>query len=57
MEEYRDALKGIMRAYQPFDIELFKEKIELSSKNCEKVTNEDVILILGGTGAGKSTTI
>jgi len=57
MQEYQGALRGIFKAYQPFNIELFKEKMVLSTKNCEKVKDKEILLILGGTGAGKSTTI
>jgi len=57
LEEYQDTLKGLLRAYQPFDIELFKQMIVESTKNSEKVKGKNPMLILGGTGAGKSTTI
>jgi energy-coupling factor transporter ATP-binding protein EcfA2 len=57
LNEFLTAVRGINQAYQPFNIQSFKEKLELSLENSKKVTGKRIIILLGMTGCGKSTTI
>lgn len=41
----------------PIDVEILKEKMEAGKKCVEKVRNQDILLLIGGTGSGKSLTI
>ena len=50
-------LKEAMCGVQSFDIEYMLDLYDKTSDAAKQVENEDVIIVLGHTGAGKSTTI
>jgi GTP-binding protein EngB required for normal cell division len=47
----------ILKKIQPLDMELMIQLIDKTKAAAKKIENKDIILLLGGTGAGKSTTI
>ncbi|CAJ1966719.1 unnamed protein product [Cylindrotheca closterium] len=53
-ESFMDLANSFGRS---FDINMLKESIETGSKILEHVTNKNVVLVIGKTGAGKSTFI
>mmetsp|Transcript_36362 Transcript_36362/g.88075 ORF Transcript_36362/g.88075 Transcript_36362/m.88075 type:complete len:2533 (-) Transcript_36362:94-7692(-) len=57
-EEGEESFMDLGNSFQrPFDINMLKESIEAGSKILEHVTNKNVVLVIGKTGAGKSTFI
>jgi energy-coupling factor transporter ATP-binding protein EcfA2 len=51
------SLKKLKMNIMPIDVEILKEKMEAGKKCVEKVRNQDILLLIGGTGSGKSLTI
>lgn len=46
-----------MRVTRPLNISEMKVLIDKAGEAAERIKGKEVILLLGGTGAGKSTTI
>ena len=66
MEEYlnnsgeKSFAKGLQRLLfelEPFNIGLYKKLASLTEKQLEKVKDKTIVLLLGPTGSGKSTSI
>ena len=56
-KKFKKALKGLLRSIEPFDIDLFKELIVKYEEEGKKIKGEEIFMLLGPTGAGKSTTL
>ena len=50
-------LRTAMKEVRPFNFSKMFELYDLTEKESKQVENEDIVLLLGHTGAGKSTTI
>ena len=46
-----------MRAIEPFDIELFRGLLDEYIKESKKIEGQEVFMLIGPTGSGKSTTL
>lgn len=47
----------LLKEIQPLDMQLMISLIEKTDEAAKKIAGKDIVLLLGGTGAGKSTTI
>ncbi|CAF1013256.1 unnamed protein product [Didymodactylos carnosus] len=50
-------LEMLLKELKPFDIQDMLRLIKKTDESAELITGQDIILLLGGTGSGKSTTI
>ena len=56
--EYLNTLISMLvKNIRPFNFQEFFELVQVCDTNSEKIKNQSIILVLGTTGAGKSTTI
>ena len=56
-KELSDDFFQILKQIQPVDLDLMLHYIDKAISEAEKIKNKDILLLLGGTGTGKSTTI
>ena len=54
-KEFKKSLNGLLRSIEPFNVNMFRELIGEYEDASEKVKDEDIYLLIGPTGAGKST--
>eukprot|EP01041_Mallomonas_annulata_P002329 gene2329-4529_t len=57
LNEISDELLYLARKVRPLDLEMMFDLFVKAKQCAEQISNKDVILLLGGTGVGKSTTI
>jgi hypothetical protein len=56
-QDLTNATWKVLKEIKPLDMELIGRLIEKTAAAIEQIQNQDIILLLGVTGAGKSTTI
>ena len=56
-EYLNQLISMLVKNIRPFNFQEFFELVKLCDTNSELIKNQSIILILGTTGAGKSTTI
>ena len=54
--KFESSLRSLLRTIEPFDINLFRQLIHKYEEESVKVKDQEVFLLIGPTGAGKSTT-
>jgi Tfp pilus assembly pilus retraction ATPase PilT len=54
---FKPSLRAVLREIQPFNIRSFRNKMQQSLRNIEKLEGKHVIMVFGHTGSGKSTSI
>jgi signal recognition particle GTPase len=54
---FKEGLKRILFEIEPFNIALFRELAKETENQLERVRDKVILLLLGPTGSGKSTTI
>jgi flagellar biosynthesis GTPase FlhF len=55
-KEFKSSLRSLLRSIEPFNIDLFRELLEKYKEESKKIKGQQVYLLIGQTGAGKSTT-
>ena len=55
--KFKSALDCLLRNIAPFNIKMFRDMLVEYDKQVARVEGEDIYLLLGGTGVGKSTTM
>ena len=56
-DDFKESLKRFRNSIQTFDIPNFTKLVNVSEKAVMKVEDEDLFLLIGDSGSGKSTTI
>jgi ABC-type glutathione transport system ATPase component len=56
-DDFKEGLKRFRNSLQTFDIPNFTKLVNVSEKAVMKVGDEDLFLLIGDSGSGKSTTI
>ena len=56
-KEFEKGLYDLLRAIEPFDIELFRGLLDEYMKESKKIEGQEVFMLIGPTGSGKSTTL
>ena len=57
LDDICDNISNILQEIRPLDVEQMLELLDKTKEKTEFIRDKDVILMLGGTGTGKSTTI
>ena len=57
IEHMRDDVEKALTAVRPLDLDLIATLTSRTKTASESIAGKDIVLLLGGTGAGKSTTI
>lgn len=56
-EDALDSISEILEIIRPLDVESLRQSVKESIESSKIIANKDIILLLGVSGAGKSTTI